>query len=536
MNADICHDFVNHLRNRGYKGIKFFRNTVTRFTRWLASKNLTLSQVDPTVVNDYLRCRQKRGRQPATYFYPLRTFFRYAVRKGHITRDPTEGVYCVWVDRPGGFPAYQGVLRQILERPAFIRRYQLPLFAPDLELYVKHMLDLRYSKRHILGVLQYNYLFHRFLRRHRVKCLDHITPEHVDAFQRTRRRLLGHHRRLRPSFRLIHNTRGYIENFLSFAFERRGRHFRPPIITRESRAIPENLVQGYLHFCQTHKGHKPVTLHDQRKDLRHLGAFLDARGVEHIRDITIQDIDAYCLARANSYSVPMKPVAVLRSLLNYLYLQGIIPTDMARRVQSPCRFQADTRPKYLPWKKIQHLLASVDRRDAGGKRNYAILVLLACHGLRSREVAKLQMNDIDWKGDSFILRERKNGATTRLPLSVAAREALKGYLAVRPVCSFPEVFLTTYAPIKPLGKYLYVVAHRLTRKHLGCLLPQQGAYVLRHSYAKALLDRGASLSDIGALMGHRTLKGTSAYTRIATEDLREVTANYASLLMGADAP
>jgi site-specific recombinase XerD len=150
-------------------------------------------------------------------------------------------------------------------------------------------------------------------------------------------------------------------------------------------------------------------------------------------------------------------------------------------------------------------------------------------------VAGLQLTDLDWKNDSFLLRQRKNGDSALMPLALKAKEALKEYLAVRPASADPQVFLTCRAPIKPLGKSVRSVARHVS-KHLGRRLRHQGAYVLRHSFAKALLDGGASLQEIGQVMGHKSLRGTGAYMMIATNDLREVAANYADLLIQENPP
>ena len=529
MDAELRHHFLAYLKTEGIRSWKYYKNAANVFLRWLSSKNLSIPQVTPTLVNEYLCFRKSRGLEPATHFYPIRTFFRYAIQAGIVPQNPTQGVFCSWLGVPGGYPAYRGVMRQLMRRPAAFLRYRLPLFALDLELYVKHLLEQGYSKRHLRGVLHYNFYFHRYLVRQGIKSLLQITPGHVEAYQRRRLQYPGRHGR-HCSAKTIRNTQGYIEGFLRYAFGRQGRHFRPPPATPNPSVLPDRLIEDFLEFCRIHKGLKTVTQKDQQKELRRLGLFLESRNLRDIQKVTLPDLDAYCLARAGRPSAQQRSVSVLRSFLRYLHLKGTLPHDWAQHIHSPCRFQADTRPKYLSWSKIQDLLAAVERHDAAGKRNYAILVLLACHGLRAREVAGLKISDIDWDDDSFLLRERKNGATTRLPLSPQARQALREYLAVRPTCPAPEVFLTAYAPVKPLGKYLYAVAHRLIYRHLGRLLPHQGAYVLRHSFAKVLLDRGASLPEIGTLLGHQALRSTFTYTRIATEDLREVSDNYAALL------
>jgi integrase/recombinase XerD len=177
------------------------------------------------------------------------------------------------------------------------------------------------------------------------------------------------------------------------------------------------------------------------------------------------------------------------------------------------------------------VLAGIDRSTPVGKRDYALLSILSRHGLRACEVAKLHLTDINWDDASLTLRERKNGISTCLPLAPEAKKALQDYLPTRPACLFPHLFLTHRAPFRPLHGYtLGYVASKYLREHLGKSMPRYGAYLFRHSFAKAMLDRGASLLDIGAMLGHRSLDSTLVYTQINTEGLREASDNYGNLL------
>ncbi|TAK07129.1 hypothetical protein EPO44_04505, partial [bacterium] len=294
--------------------------------------------------------------------------------------------------------------------------------------------------------------------------------------------------------------------------------------------LPDSLLHAYLNFCRDHGGLSPRTQATYHRELLRLRSFLRRRAVPDIQAVTTADLDAFLMRRSNSMGArSLQSIATaLRSLLRYLYLDGHISRDLAAGVISPSRFRADLRPKYLPWSRIEELLQGIDRRLATGKRDYALLMLLACHGLRAREAAALRVVDIDLDNRSLRLRQRKNGTAADIPISQPTAEALRDYLAVRPERSDDGLFLTTCAPIRPLSGFgLSSMAQRHLRKRFGA---RGGAYVLRHSFAKALLDRGARLHDIGALLGHKSLRSTLIYTRIATEDMREVADNYAGWL------
>jgi site-specific recombinase XerD len=261
--------------------------------------------------------------------------------------------------------------------------------------------------------------------------------------------------------------------------------------------------------------------------------FLERRRVNAIQRLGLADIDAFFVhqgARMSPHSLYVVRGA-LRHFLKWLYVEGELATDLSCNLPRPSRFSADRRPKYLPWAKVEELLAGIDRSTLAGKRDYAILTLLAFHGLRAGEVAKLREQDIDFKEGSFFLRCRKNGRCARLPLSPRAKEALEDYLRVRGSSPCAEVFLSNPPPPKGLAAgEIGVIAHAHLRRRFPSGLPFYGSHVFRHSFAKYLLDRGARLADLGLILGHRHLRSTLMYTRIAIGELREVADNYARLL------
>jgi site-specific recombinase XerD len=132
------------------------------------------------------------------------------------------------------------------------------------------------------------------------------------------------------------------------------------------------------------------------------------------------------------------------------------------------------------------------------------------------------------RGEDF-LKFRKKQLNQQFSLG-SVELGLKDYLAVRPSRPFEQVFLTCMTPGKPLGRLVCWAVSRRLIERFGRLLPSQGAYLLRHSFAKAMLDRGAPLGQIGQVLGHRSLNSTLIYTRVATQDLKEVADNYANLL------
>lgn len=450
-----------------------------------------------------------------------------------MSHNPAEGISCRWLDVPGGFAAYQGVLRQILHRPAEILKHQSPLFAPYWEVYLRRLLDRGYARGSLRRILFPNALFHQYLIRKRIRSLNRVMPAHLTDFLRRYQAQFRRRHGRQPGHFFCQHLYRTIFRFLTFAFRQQNRSFQKPQIVADSGSLPNALLNQFRDFCHQHKGVKEITLAGWIPYLLRLRTFLDHRRIQGIRRVTLADMDEFFMdqsSRMNPRSLALI-ITAARVFFRFLYLHGLYPRDLARQFKSPCRFRADRRPKYLPWEKIQEFLATIDRAHPSGIRAFAALTLLIYHGLRPGEVARLTWNDIDWEGSSFQLQERKNGTSVRFPLSPFVKEALKMYLAIRPACDIPNLFLTERAPLRALpASALADLSGRYLRRCFGNSLHLYGPYLFRHSFAKTMLDRGATLPEVGALLGHKRLDTTLIYTRIHTVELREASDNYADLL------
>ena len=537
MDETLLAQYTSDLEKRGTKF--WHRSLLGRqtsiFLRWLASQGISPAQADGDVLTAYLKHRKTQGNKHLTLIQALaalRHFFRYLVEKKVVHQNPTEGISVRWLDIPGGVMGYKGPLRRVLKAPHYLWKFRLHLFAPHWEAYIDQLVNQGYTRGTLFYVMERNFYFHRYLTEKKIRDFSRITPELLYAYLRheAKRFQEKHGYSLPSSYRRLIN--GTVKNFLVFAFQQRGQPFFPPPPKQKNTVLPDSLLDRHDDFCRIHKGLSPGTVFAYGKYLLSFREFLNRRGIRRLKSVTIGELDAFLIEQAGRLSPRSLQyiISAFRSFFRFLHLHGEIRLDIARGLVSPSRFRSDLRPKYLPWPKIQRLFASIDRSHSVGKRDYAILMLLAHHGLRAREAAALRISDIDWDKHSMFLRHRKDGSSVQMPLSQQTEEALRDYLAVRSHCPAPEIFLTEIAPIKPLKRSLYAVAQRHIWNVFGKLPFSQGAHLLRHSFAKSLLDRGAKLHEVGVLLGHRSLRSTQIYTRIATEELREVADNYANLL------
>jgi site-specific recombinase XerD len=208
----------------------------------------------------------------------------------------------------------------------------------------------------------------------------------------------------------------------------------------------------------------------------------------------------------------------LRSLLRFWHVEGLISGPLDRAVPKVANRRPGL-PRGLEPVQVQALLASCDRQAAAGRRDLAMLILLARMGLRAGEVAGLGLDDIDWRRGEITIRGKGN-RRDRLPLPADAGEAIAEWLQHgRPSTALDRsVFIRIKAPHQGLtsGGVTQAVASAARRAGLGTIY----AHRLRHSAATAMLAEGGSLAEIGQVLRHRRPHTTAAYTKVNIEALR----------------
>lgn len=252
--------------------------------------------------------------------------------------------------------------------------------------------------------------------------------------------------------------------------------------------------------------------------------FLDAAGCPSGRDLgqlDPGDINAFLLRELSQRSVASAKTLVsgLRALLRYLHVEGITEVSLAGGVPTVAGWSGSSIPKAIDTVSVQALLNSCDRRTGKGRRDFAMLMLMARLGLRVGEVAGLALSDVDWRGGQILVRG-KNTRLEHLPVPVDVGEALAEYVQCDQRGVHPSLFLRVLAPHGPLtATAIKVVVHAACRR---AGLPPLGAHRLRHTVASELLQHGAGLPEIGQVLRHRSIATTAVYAKTNTEALRRL--------------
>jgi integrase len=208
----------------------------------------------------------------------------------------------------------------------------------------------------------------------------------------------------------------------------------------------------------------------------------------------------------------------LRSLLRYLHLTDRVPLPLAQAVPRAAGWRLSSLPRALEAEHVQRLLSSCDCSTVVGRRDLAILLLLARLGLRACEVARLCLDDIDWRAGELTICG-KGSTVERLPLPHEPGEALVSYLRDgRPSVEFREVFVSVLAPLRPLSPaaVVGVVGYACDRAGMA----RVGPHRLRHTLASDLLRAGTPLAQIAPILRHASVATTAIYAKIDREALR----------------
>jgi site-specific recombinase XerD len=208
-------------------------------------------------------------------------------------------------------------------------------------------------------------------------------------------------------------------------------------------------------------------------------------------------------------------VTALRSFFGYLRYREAIATDLAGCVPAVPNWSLSTIPRFLPAGDVERILKCCDRKTAVGRRNHAILLLLARLGVRAGEVVALNLDDIDWSTGQIAIRG-KGGKSAQLPLADDVGAALAAYLRHdRPRSATRRVFIRHRAPLVGFGNSSTISSLvRRALKHAGVESAHTGAHVLRHSLATNLLKQGGSLDEIGELLRHQSPNTTAIYAKV----------------------
>ena len=284
----------------------------------------------------------------------------------------------------------------------------------------------------------------------------------------------------------------------------------------------EEAIAEYASYLRAERGLAAGTIEHETVLVR---PFLAGRvregGFKDLESLTAADVQAFVLdcARSASPARVQRTGTALRSLLRFLHLRGVTVSPLAGAVPAAAGWKLSGLPRHLTQQEAARMVESCDLATVTGRRDRAVLLLLARMGLRAGEAAGLRLDDIDWRSGEITVRG-KGSRHERLPLPPDVGEALASYLRDgRPARGRSrEVFAGVRAPHRPLtrGAVTQIAARASQRCGLGTVF----AHRLRHTAAAGMLRGGASLEEIGQVLRHQRTLTTAIYAKVDYDGLR----------------
>jgi integrase/recombinase XerD len=293
-------------------------------------------------------------------------------------------------------------------------------------------------------------------------------------------------------------------------------------------SVAEPAVQDpvlFTAFCQwmrQHRGTGNRTLYNYSISIRDL---LSRVGEDPGR-LDAQSLRQFVLERSRNWgwAAAKKCTTALRMFVRFLIAEGRCAAGLDAAIPVVAHWRLCSLPRYLQSEEVERVIASCDPALAVGRRDRAILLLLARLGLRAGDTVELCLGDIDWK-EASISVSGKGRRQTQLPLTQEVGQAIVEYLKDgRPQTDTHALFVRSRAPFRAFRSHcaISVIVERAMRR-AGVTCPTRGAaHVLRHSAATSMLRQGASLQDIAVILRHRSIETTQIYAKVDLTALRQI--------------
>ena len=244
-------------------------------------------------------------------------------------------------------------------------------------------------------------------------------------------------------------------------------------------------------------------------------------GAIHLNQIKANDIMSfvYHYARSGSPSRTQHMASSLRSFLQFLKFKNFVVINFTGVVPSVAMWKQDRIPNFLTEQEVKILLKHCEIDSSIGLRDYTILRLLLSLGLRACEVAHLMLSDFDWTNGELIICG-KGSKVSRLPIMEDLGNDLVRYLLQgRPSCSSKNLFVSVIQPFQGLTSRSITHIVKVALERAG-LRKRGAAHLLRHTLATQLLNKGASLQEVGQVLRHQSIDTTAIYAKVDFNRLR----------------
>ncbi len=413
------------------------------------------------------------------------------------------------------------MLERYYVRPRTADHIQALWLGPAIDRYVEWLTGRQAAEETVKGAVRQLVHFNRFTQSRGATTWEDL-PSHVEPF-------VTHWVKTHDTWCQTARDRARVNCQAHRPVEQMLRLLLPDFVgtQRSTISLPFKVsAPGFFIHLREERGLRQSTLDNYRHHLRAFEAYFKRGGNSDLSAITPTLINMFIIEKAKQLCVGGVTglSCKLRVFLRYLHRQELIATDLSRAVPRGRTYKQLSIPRSITWDDVQRVLKSVDRRDRLGKRDYAMLLLLTSYGLRAREVAALQLGDIDWKQAQLHVSGRKGGHSTIYPLSSTIGEAIIEYLrGGRPDTEHRDLFLTTMSPYIPISHWCASKRAGVYIRAAGIKIHRPGSHTFRHACVQNLVNADVPFKVIGDYVGHRSPASTQIYGKVALHKLRELT-------------
>ena len=290
----------------------------------------------------------------------------------------------------------------------------------------------------------------------------------------------------------------------------------------EAIIVDPALLLSFCGWMRQQRGTCDATLYNYslhvREVLKSLGEDPGKFDAQSLRQFVL-DTSQRC-----GWATAKKCTTALRMFLRFLIADGKCAAGLEASIPVLAHWRLSSLPRYLQSDEVERVIASCDPATSMGKRDRAILLLLARLGLRAGDIVRLRLGDVDWN-EAGIRVSGKGRSQTLMPLTQEIGDVIASYIKDgRPQTAVDTLFVRSRAPFRALASHSAVsmiVAQAM--RHAGVTCPSRGAaHVLRHSLATSMLRHGSSLQEIAGVLRHRSIATTEIYAKVDVVTLRQI--------------
>ena len=281
----------------------------------------------------------------------------------------------------------------------------------------------------------------------------------------------------------------------------------------------------FKSYCET-KNYSKVTVDHYVKQSARFMDYLVSQGVKNCKVITLPIIHAYIKTLAGyTYKTVEQNICSMRTFFRFLLESDEVKTDFAAKTPMVQARKQTRIPSVWTKDELKKLLSAIDVGSPKGKRDYAIILLACCLGMRCTDIINLKMDNFHWADKKLIFIQSKTRTPLILPLTSEVGWAVIDYLKYgRPKIESPYLFIKHMAPFGPFseGDHLcQLIKRHMVLGHIPTLKKRRGMHSLRHTMASMLLEKDTPLPVISDILGHIDTDSTAIYLKVDIKKLKE---------------